>query len=63
MEPGDVETLTETRELYLPVGAEPSQDAGQIIAGVPIYAIGLTLLGLGIAAVRRSAQEPHPAGG
>lgn len=63
VESGDVETLTETRELYLPVGAEPSQDAGQIIAGVPIYAIGLTLLGLGIAAVRRSAQEPHPAGG
>lgn len=56
-------THTERRELYLPAGGGQSIDASQIGLGALIYLLGLTLVGLGVTAVRRtgSPTDPRPA--
>lgn len=48
--------VADDRPLYVPVGTEPGQRGAEVAAGVPIYLLGLTVLAIGVAAVRRSGK-------
>ncbi|BBX88114.1 hypothetical protein OS122_27930 [Mycolicibacterium mucogenicum] len=58
---GTAGQLTQTRVLYRPAGTGAGHRSAEIAAGTPIYLVGIALLGLGAAAVRRSPHRHHGA--
>jgi hypothetical protein len=51
---GEEETVSGTRTLYRPPRGQDSVSSGQVLFGAGIYAVGLSLLGAGIAVNRRT---------
>jgi len=55
------ETLTQSRNLYLPAGGSHGVGAAKAVLGAGIYLLGLALIGLGVLAVRKAERPTLPA--